>query len=379
MNRSLSGIIGALAVATLVGSCKEDPTASNAGGARTIIANPNPVVASVGANGSFLAAVYDALLNPVPATFTATSSDPTVATVVLDPVNPDPNGTRQRFTVTGLKPGRSLIQVAQASGGNLSVVDTANIAPIVFDGTISNLTPAGGSTITITSTSLLKFSSSPVVTFGNGVVGAVANKTADLLTVIAPFADAGRLKIDSIAPTYIATNQYSLNTVGTVTQTGDFWIGDSSATTAPTLALPASDGAKLPMITNLFERDNKAICPDAAVTGFQGPCMFYQFTLADTMTIKFLLDWDGTPAELTDLDIFACTAATVQTASCGTTPESGTAGKQKSTTTVAKKPESFFFTFPAGTHFLVIERRTTFNPTGTTPPRNLRVTITRRP
>src|SRR3989442_15488309 len=106
--------------------------------------------------------------------------------------------------------------------------------------------------------------------------------------------------------------------------------------------------------------------------------MFYQFRLSHTMTIKFLLDWAGTPAELTDLDIFACTAATVQTASCGTTPESGTAGKQKSTTTVAKKPESFFFTFPAGTHFLVIERRTTFNPTGATPPKNLRGTIDRK-
>ena len=187
------------------------------------------------------------------------------------------------------------------------------------------------------------------------------------------------LKVDSVAPTYIATNEYSLNTVGSVTQTGDFWVGDSSATTAPTISLPATDGAKLPMITNLFERDNKTVCPDAAVSGFQGPCMFYQFTLADTMTIKFLVDWDGTPADLIDLDIFACTAATVQGPSCGPSPESGTAGKQKSTTTVAKRPESFFFTFPAGTHFLVIERRTTFNPTGTTPPRNVRVTITRRP
>ena len=379
MKRSLSGAIGALAVATLVGSCKEDPTASSGGGAKTIIANPNPVVTSVGQNGSFLAAVYDALLNPLPATFTVTSSDPTVATVALDPVNPDPNGTRQRFTVTGLKPGRSLIQVTQASGGNLSVTDTANIAPIVFDGAISNLTPAGGSTITVTSTSLLKFSGSPAVAFGGGVLGAVAAHTADQLTVIVPFSDPGKLKIDSIAPTYIATNEYSLNTVSSVTQTGDLWMGDSSATTAPTIPLPAADGAKLPMITNLFERDNKAVCPDASVAGFQGPCMFYQFALSDTMTLKFLVDWDGTPADLTDLDIFACTAATVQTATCGTSPESGTAGKQKSTVTVAKRPEAFSFLFPAGTHFLVIERRTTFNPTGTTPPSNVRVTITRRP
>src|SRR3989442_15421130 len=106
--------------------------------------------------------------------------------------------------------------------------------------------------------------------------------------------------------------------------------------------------------------------------------MFYQFRLSHTMTIKFLLDWAGTPAELTDLDIFACTAATVQTASCGTTPESGTAGKQKSTTTVAKKPESFFFTFPAGTHLLGVERRATVNPPGAPTPRNPPVPITRR-
>src|SRR6266516_1358530 len=246
MNKSLFGAIGALAAAIVVGSCKEDPTASSAGGARTLIANPNPVVVSAGANGSFVAAAYDALLNPLPATFTAISSDPTVATVALDPVNPDPNGTRQRFTVTGLKPGRSLIQVAQASGGNLSVTDTANVAPIVFDGAISNLSPAGGSSITISSTSLLKFSSSPAVTFGGGIGGAVAAHTSDLVTVITPFSDPGKLKIDSVAPTYIATNEYSLNTVGSVTQTGDFWVGDSSATTAPTISLPAGQQCRLP-------------------------------------------------------------------------------------------------------------------------------------
>src|SRR2546426_2294497 len=36
-----------------------------------------------------------------------------------------------------------------------------------------------------------------------------------------------------------------------------------------------------------------------------------------------------------------------QTAACGTSPESGTAGKQKSTATVAKRPEAFSFLFPA--------------------------------
>jgi len=379
MKRSLFGAVGALAAVIVCGSCKEDPTASASGQVTTILLNPNPVIIGVGAKGSVDARVFDALLNPLPASFTATSSDPTVATIAPDPANPDPNGTRQRFTVTGLKPGRSLIQVVQVSGGSLSMTDTANIAPIIFDGVVSNLTPLGGSTITIASTSLLKFSASPTATFGGGIPGATVSHTADQLAVVVPFSDAGLVKIDRIAPTYIVTNEYSLNTIATVTQTGDFWVGDSSATTAPTIALPATDGAKLPMITNLFERDNKAVCPDASVAGFQGPCMFYQFALTDTMTLKFVVDWDGTPADLTDLDIFACTAAAVQTAACGTSPESGTAGKQKSTATVAKRPEAFSFLFPAGTHFLVIERRTTFNPTGTTPPRNVRVTITRRP
>src|SRR5438445_7945741 len=102
MKRSLFGAVGALAAVIVCGSCKEDPTASASGQVTTILLNPNPVIIGVGAKGSVDARVFDALLNPLPASFTATSSDPTVATIAPDPANPDPNGTRQRFTVTGL-------------------------------------------------------------------------------------------------------------------------------------------------------------------------------------------------------------------------------------------------------------------------------------
>ncbi len=377
MNRVISGLFaGAAAIAITVTACKEDPTASQSAGATGILTNASTLVVAEGDSSTLRASVINSQGFPLEIPVTFAPCDAKI-NIFQDPKFDPPVSNAFQIYVKGLTIGASCVTV---SGGGFTETVDALVAPIIFPGAISNLTPAGGSTITIASTALLKFASGPAVSFGGSVAGDVVSATADLITVVVPFSSRGPLKIQDIAPSYITTNTYALNTVDTVEQTGDSWVGDSSASTAPTIPLPTSVGSSLPMITNLFERDNAAVCPDAT---FQGPCMFYKFSLAAPAKLAFILDWDGAPADLTDLDIFACSAAQIGTSACATSPESGTSGKRaanpNATPAVLPRPEGFSFTFPAGDHYLVIERRTTFNPGGTNPPTNLRVTILNRP
>src|SRR5207245_1065095 len=220
----------------------------------------------------------------------------------------------------------------------------------------------------------------PVVAFGGAIAGDNFGASATQVVVGVPFSNKARLVIDSIAPPYISTNAYELSTVDTVAQTGDFWDGDSSTTTAPLLfpmfpgdSLPG--GTTIPMITNLTSGNevainNQPLCPDNTA---QGPCLFYQFTLADTATLKVSMNWDGSPVDLTDLDVFACPAP-YNASACNTSPE-GVDGINHGLADAAVRPEAFTYHFPAGQHFLVIQRFQTGSPTTTVPPRNIRLTI----
>src|SRR5947209_17741136 len=77
LKRRLFGAVGALAAVSVCGSCKEDPTASASGQVTTILLNPHPVIIGRAPKRSVDACIFDGRLQPVPARFTATSSDPT--------------------------------------------------------------------------------------------------------------------------------------------------------------------------------------------------------------------------------------------------------------------------------------------------------------
>jgi hypothetical protein len=97
---------------------------------------------------------------------------------------------------------------------------------------------------------------------------------------------------------------------------------------------------------------NGAVCPDAvAFLGppANGPCMMFQFTLADTATLSFTMDWKGT-ATNPDVDIYACSDSTV--ANFGDACQEEGAG---GATTAAKPEKTGFFKYPAGTHYVVID------------------------
>src|SRR6266702_1160436 len=321
MTRRFSGLlIGVAAAGAAALSCKSDPTSGLATlTPSAVVTTVSRLVVSQGDTGASQASIVNAQLVPleIPVTFAACTGTVGAVGVKSDTSYHPPIANKFQALVAGATIGPACVVV---SGGGLVDTVDAPVAPIIFTGIPSSLTPPGGSLLTIPATTLLKFNKDPVV----------------------PFSDKARLVIDSIAPTYITTNRYELTTVDSVAQTGDFWAGDDNTTTAPQLfpmfpgdSLPG--GTTIPMITNLGP-DNQALCPDNTA---QGPCMFYQFTLADTATLKVSMDWDGSPADLIDLDVFACPAP-YNASTCNTSPE-GVDGINHGTGDDITRPEAFLF------------------------------------
>ncbi len=123
------------------------------------------------------------------------------------------------------------------------------------------------------------------------------------------------------------------------------------------------------MITNLYAGDNHTACPEPTA---QGPCMYYGFALTDTATLTFATTWDGSPADSTRIVTFACVSP-FSAVTCNAT------AFEAADTVTKKRPKSVKFKFPAGNHLFIIERRNTatVTPDPATPPKNIRVTITR--
>ena len=368
-------LIGAILVGAAVAAwaCKGDPTADLRNGAAALSVTPSIVVVDPGTVVAVTVEVQDAQLNPLIGDVTASTSDATLATVEVDASRHFPDASTHAFNVTavGVNGGQPLITFSTGS------VDTAlvvNLNPVEFNGTISSATPKGGSIITISSTSVLKLDEVTGVTFG-GTAGTIASQSKNALAVVVPFSSAGKPKLSSVYTTYMGSDfTFNLPSASVVTQTGDLWDGDSTAATAPALVMPdiATKGSVQPMITNLYAGDNHTACPEPTA---QGPCMYYGFALTDTATLTFATTWDGSPADSTRIVTFAC-ASPFSAVTCSAT------AFEAADTVTKKRPKSVKFKFPAGNHLFIIERRntaaTTPTPPGpTTPPKNIRVTITR--
>jgi hypothetical protein len=184
--------------------------------------------------------------------------------------------------------------------------------------------------------------------------------SAEFIKVVTPFASPGVLNIGGVVVTYAPGLELKLKTSTSVTQTGDYWAKDSSWQTAPDItALLPAPGATSQMIAGPGPLNGPVICPE----GSDGPCMMFKFTLADTATYAFTTDWEGA-ATAPDVDIYACSDSTVANfgAACF---EDGGAGA-----TAVKPQTTGKHTYPAGTHYFVIE---TFG----NPSKNYRTTIVR--
>jgi len=357
----MRALCAAFAFAAL--ACAKDPTDSLRTGASQLSVTPTVAFLDPGSSVSIVVVARDPQLNAVPVTLSATSANPATATVVVDTARHFPDGATQAFLVTAVNPGQTTLSL---TGGGLTTAATVNVLPPVFDGTLSALTRQGGDTLTITASSVLTFNPATVtVMFGDGAeLGTIVSASAGSIKVLTPyFSTPSKLTITGIA--FIPGLELTLETIGSVTQTGDFWAADNSWQTAPdiTALLPAA-GTSTKMISTSGPA-NVAVCPEGVLGfGSSGPCMMFKFTLADTATYKFTTDWEGTAAA-PDIDIYVCGDSTVANfgASCFEDGGNGATG--------AKPQATVNFKYAAGTHYFVIE-----NYDGAVS-KNLRTTIAR--
>lgn len=309
MKARIYGIFGSAALlAGFAVACRNDPTADGVGAPAEVILDFSALRLSQGDSATIEARIVDNRLTPLVGDITFRSCDAATATVSpntsFNPVPP----TAAQATVHALGANATCI-VAEASGAKPDSVSVI-VLPTSFAGTLSSTTPKGGDTLTINSTSALKFDPATVaVTFGGGEPGTIVSATADVVKVLVPFSDAGSLTIDNVVVTYVAGLKVSLNTVASVTQTGAALTGTSDWSTAPDITglLPAV-GSDAQFIADLPASNPANACPeDRFQFGPSGPCAFFKFTLATPDTVYFTADWDGGSG---DVDLVICSDST---------------------------------------------------------------------
>jgi len=338
------GVLTGLALA----GCHKDPLGGLDGTPNTVTLSAAVLTLNNGSSGSVTASVVDARSVPLTEGVTFATRNAAIASVSVDTsYHPVPlTSARVVVQATGLG-----VTYIVATGAGLLDSARVQVLPVNFNGALSSTTPKGGSILTVAGTTLLKFNPATVsVSFPSRGAANIVSKSADTVRVIVPYGSApGPLTISGVALTYLPGVAVSLNTASSVTVTGDFWAGDSSWQTAPDIAtlLPA-DGASNFFITTTG-RPNAAKCPEVALGfGSTGPCMMFHFSLADTATYSFSVDWQG-GASSPDIDVYACSDSTVANfgAACFEDGGGGATG--------AKPQEINSFTFPAGEHWFVIE------------------------
>ncbi len=145
-------VCAAFALATL--ACASDPTSELRTGPTILSITPTVAFLDPAATVAVVVVARDDQLNPVPVTITATSGNSAVATVEVDTARHFPDGATQAFIATGVTPGQTTLTV---TGSGLTGTVTVNVVPVVFNGALSSATPAGGDTLKISATPLLKF------------------------------------------------------------------------------------------------------------------------------------------------------------------------------------------------------------------------------
>ena len=326
MNRRLFGAFGAVAVAALfVGGCKSDPLSDQDGTPATLVVDFSYLQMPLGTTIPVTATVYDARTTPlqVPITFTACNS---VVTVGVDtsyhPIPP----TSARAVVTAVTPANSCVVVSGAGFTDTVAVSTV---PLAFDGPISTTTPIVGDTLTLTKGTLLSFDpASADINFGDGIHGEILVRNADTLMVRVPQPNGDQprvVRIEGLKVNYAPTIIVTLPTPAPLDVEP---VGDRETPGAVVITPPASGGPDLVFF-------------DGFRSGANGLTVaidyYYQFTLAQTDTLTFTLEWD------TGADLDMVNLRSNFTLIGGTAAASG------------NNPETYSVIFPAGTYHLLIE------------------------
>lgn len=338
-------LAGAIVVAV---ACKSDPTSGLREGPVRLALDPAVLVIDVGDVFSHVVATaQDAQLNLIATPFTATSNAPAIATVARDTTFvADPDGTHGYFDVTAVGLGETTITV---SGGGLDSNVVVKVTPLVLPSTATDSTPTGGDTVTIASDNpvVLFEPDSVAVTFHGDAAATVLSATSTAITVLAPLSGAGTVQVRGVKLSYTGAALFALPTSFSASVTGTIWTGNDDFATAPTLALPGA-GHSMELLSDL-PSGNAANCPDGV------DCAVFKFVLAAPAEVRFTVDWDSGA----DMDIYAC--GPDDPTACF---EEGGGGA-----TSAQPEKISDYTFPAGTHYFVVEKF------AGTAPKNLYVTV----
>jgi len=274
-----------------------------------VLVNFKDFTLNVGDSATVTAQVVDIRSTPLEDPITFTPCDPSVTVVNDASYNPQPPISK-RVIIHAVGANATCV-VASASGARSDTTSLV-ILPVSFDGALSASSLNAGQVLTISSTATLKFDTSAVaVTFAGGAAPPFISKTSDQLQVLTPFSNAGPIKIDGVAVTYVPGLVVTLNTASSFTQTGsDPFPGDNAWNTAPdiTSLLPASGQTAWFLATEPASNGTK-VCPeDRFKFGPAGRCSIFKLTLAAPATITFTTNWDGGSG---DSDFLICSDSTL--------------------------------------------------------------------
>jgi hypothetical protein len=240
------------------------------------------LVQGIGERDTVTARVVDGRSTPlaIPVTFTACDADIIVTrNNSYDPVPP----TSAQFVVQALTPGASCVIV---SGGGVSDSLAVGVLPVSFPGALSSTSVAPWDTITVGSTTELRFdTATSQIDFGDGNLGIVLSRTATSMQVVVPPTTAAQpapLTVRNVDVTYVPGLRADLPTVALVTNLSPY--GD-----------PLNPGGAAITI------------PDTIYDGFPEGVVdrFFTITLAAQTTFTVVLDWPGSA----DVDLLFCNAA----------------------------------------------------------------------
>lgn len=281
-------IRGSVLLAACVGlwSCSGDPTADGAGVPTKIVALPAINYITQDTEELIGFSVVDQYGGSVPETWTFTTASP-YFTVEMDSTYrvvyntdgtlsiPDAQ-TEVRVTVRGVASGVGTIT---AEAGGLSVDIPVSILPANVPATLSTTTPDIGENVVLTMPAgliLLDDATFSAAGTGDPIVVSRAPDGSSVTLLVAPGTD-GPITISGVTPDFADLNLV-LNTTESVTATDVslYFPGTSALGTAPSITMPA-----------LGESASFYDIPS-------GPVMYYKFTVTDTTTTKFTIDWaDG--------------------------------------------------------------------------------------
>lgn len=351
MNRRVFGTLIAPCLVLAIASCKEDPLSDFDGNPAGVVTNFTALQLAIGEEEAVTARIVDGRATPLPVPITFRACTPDVSVAPDPSYDPVPE-TSARAIVTAVSANPTCVEV---SGGGVSDSVSVAVLPQAIAATLSSTNPQAGDTITIGATAVLKFDLDEVaVTFPGGNPATILAKTADQLTVLVPFSDAGPITIAGIDVTYVEDLIVTLPTTTNVTQTGSLRPASGSYQTAVVVSdlIPAAAGQTSQAIIAL-PTGNSAVCPEVVMGfGSAGPCAIYRFTLAAPTQLRFQVDWIGTAAA-PDVDLLVCSDTTLANFNGNTGAPCGVAGFGAATG--AKPQITAPTTIPAGTYWLVIE------------------------